>query len=291
MSARRTIVLGATAIFCWCGANTLGGVPLGTPIATLEEQQWALGLGYGLGETDWEASGLTMQTPNGGSPAYAAEFIDLNGFQTRMVLGSLAYGICDNWDVFVRFGASDAQDNISIHTTPPSGAPEHLSYNGDYGLAWGVGTRATFCHWGPWRFGGLAQATWFDPKDSDFASSDPDVANTVFVGRTEIDFWQAQFALAAVYQIDTLSFWAGPFLQFADGDLQRRGRILLSGTDNGSFQSSADIEENAQVGVHVGVNWEASTKLDCQIEGQFANDSWFLAVGAIVRPEHLFGRP
>jgi hypothetical protein len=226
-----------------------------------------------------------------GSPTYTAEFIDLDGFATHMALASLAYGICDNWDAFVRFGVSDAQDRIAIQAPPPGGAPEYLSYDGDYGLALGLGTRATFCHWGPWRFGGLAQVTWFDPKESDFISSDPDVANTVFVGRADIDFWQAQFALAAVYQIDTLTFWAGPFLQFTEGDLKRNGRVLLSGVDNGSFQSSANLESNGQAGVHLGINWEASTKLDCQIESQFARDSWFLAFGAVVQLQELFARP
>jgi hypothetical protein len=264
---------------------------MGMPMATLEEQRWAVGLGFGFGETDWEASGLGAQFPSGGGATYTGEFIDLDGLATHVVLASLAYGICDNWDVFLRFGVSDAQDGISVQTPPPGAAPEHVSFDGDYGLAWGIGTRATFCHWGPWRFGGLGQITWFDPGNDDFTSSDPDVANTVFVGRTDIDFWQAQFALTAAYQIDTLTFWAGPFIQFTEGDLERSGRILLSGTDNGSFRSSADIESNGQAGVHAGINWEASTKLDGQIEGQFAGDSWFLGVGAVVRPHELFARP
>ncbi|UCD52422.1 MAG: hypothetical protein JSW27_07255 [Phycisphaerales bacterium] len=291
MSARRTSVLGAMVLLCWYGAEARAGTLMGTPIATLEEQQWAVGLGYGFGEADWEASGLRVQIPSGASPTYTAEFIDLDGLATHVALASLAYGICDNWDAFIQFGVSDAQDRISIQAPPPGGAPEYVSYDGDYGLAFGLGTRATFCHWGPWRFGGLAQVTWFDPKDSDFISSDPDVADTVFVGRADIDFWQAQFALTAAYQIDTLTFWAGPFLQFVEGDLQRRGRTLLGGTDSGSFQSSADIENDGQAGVHVGINWEVSTKLDGQIESQFTRDSWFLAFGAVVKPRELLARP
>jgi len=291
MSMQRAMVLGAFIVFAQCGPIVYGGAPMGVPMATLEEGQWTLGLGYGYGETDWEAHGLRVQTPDGGSSTYTAEFIDLEGLRTRVVLGGLAYGVCDNWDLFLRLGASDVRDNISIHTTPPSGAPERLSYDGDSGLAWGIGTRATFCHWGPWRFGGLAQITWFDPKDSDFSSSDPDVADTLFVGNADIEFWQTQVALAAVYQIDTLSFWAGPFLEFVEGDLDRSGRTLVDGTDTGRFTASADIKESTQVGIHMGVNWEASTKLNCQIEGQFTNDSWFLGIGGIMRPGQLFARP
>ena len=40
-----------------------------------------------------------------------------------------------------------------------------------------------------------------------------------------------------------------------------------------------------------GINWEASTKLDCQIECQFADDSWFLGAGMVVQPREFFGRP
>lgn len=291
MSVQKAILRGTLAVLAWCGAITYGGAPMGVPMATLEEGQWALGLGYGYGETDWEASGLSVRMPDGESPTYAAEFTDLDGLRTRVVLGSLAYGVCDNWDLFARLGFCDGRDNISIHTPPPSGAPERFSYDGDSGPAWGIGTRATFCYWGPWRFGGLVQITWFDPDDSSFSSTDPDAPDTVSVGNADIEFWQTQVALAALYQIDTLSFWAGPFLEFVEGDLDRSGRTLVDGAETGHFRSSADIEENAQLGVHVGVNWEASTRFNCQVEGQFTRDSWFVGLGGIMRPGQFFAQP
>jgi len=291
MSRQRAIVLAAFIALVPCAPIAFGNTPMGIPMATLEEGQWALGLGYGYGEVDWEASGLSVRTPDGGSPAYAAEFIDLDGLRTRVVLGSLAYGVCDNWDLFARLGFCDGRDNISIHTLPPGGASERFSYDGDSGPAWGLGTRATFCYWGPWRFGGLAQITWFDPDGNSFSASDPDASDTVLVGNVDIEYWQTQVALAAMYQIDTLSFWAGPFLEFTEGDLDRNGRTLVDGADTGRFSSSADIEENTQLGVHVGVNWEASTRFNCQIEGQFTRDSWFVGLSGVMRPGQFLTRP
>ena len=289
--SRQRAILGVSLALVWCEA-VRGGVPTGIPMATLQEQQWSVGLGYGYQQADYEAHGLNVRTPDGGDSSYSAEFIDLHGLRTHLALGTLAYGICDNWDVFCHLGVSDAQDNLRIHTTPPSGAPERFSYDGDgEGLAFGFGTRATFCHWGPWRFGGLVQITWLDPEASDFTTSDPDDPNTVSTGNADIELWQTQVALAAVYQIDTLSFWAGPFLEFVEGDLDRDGRTLVDGADEGRFNSSADIERDARAGLHAGLLWEATTKVNCQIEGQWSSDSWFLGVGAVVRPEQLFAKP
>jgi len=291
MSVQRATALAILVGLVSYPSTVRGGAPMGLPIAALEEGQWSVGLGYGYGEADYEASGLNVQYPDGSSPTYAAEFIDLNGYRTRVALGSFAYGICDNWDLFARLGFCDGRDRLSIHTAPPSGSPERVSLDGDTGLAWGLGTRATFCHWGPWRFGGLIQITWLDPDSSRYTSSDPDVADTVWAGDVDIEFWQTQVALAAVYQIDTLSFWAGPFLEFVEGDLDRSGRILVDGADAGRFTSSADIQETAQLGLHAGINWEATAKIDCRLEGQWTRDSWFFGVSGVMRPDQWFGQP
>ena len=262
------------------------GAPLGVPMATLEEQEWAVGLEYSYEKTDLEGFGSAVRT-TGGTPSYFVESVDIDGLATRMVFGSLAYGVVDTWDVFVRVGAADVQDGVRIAGAPAGGSLERFNYDGDCGVAWGIGTRATFCHWGPWRVGGLVQVTWFDAQSSDVVSTDPDAADTVFLGDADLDFWQTQVALAAVYQIDTLRFWAGPFLQFVEGDLDRRGRIVVSGVDSGSFQGSTNLEETSQFGLQAGVDWEVTARINCRIEGQFTQDSWLLGIGGVMRPEEL----
>ena len=268
------------------GSVASAGAPIGAPIATLEEQEWAVGLEYGYEKTDLEGFGSGLRTSGGGSTYI--ETVDIDGLATRMIFGHLAYGVCDNWDLFLRVGAADGQGSIRIQGAPPGGSPERSGYAGDYGVAWGVGTRATFCHWGPWRFGGLLQATWFDAKRSDFLSTDPDAVDTVFAGSADLDFWQAQVALAAVYQIDTLRFWVGPFLQFVEGDMERSGRIFVSGVDSGSFRGSTDIGETSQFGLHAGVDWEVTSRINCRMEGQLTRDSWLLGISGVIRPEEFF---
>jgi hypothetical protein len=279
------VILAAIGVL---GSVALAGAPLGVPIAALEEQEWAVGVEYGYEKGGLEGFGSGVRTI-GGVPAYFVESVDIDDLATRMVFGSLAYGVCDNWDLFLRVGAADGRGNIRVQGAPPGGSLERSRYNSNYGVAWGIGSRATFCHWGPWRFGGLVQATWFDAKCSDFLSTDPDAADTVFAGSSDLEFWQTQVALAAVYQIDTLRFWAGPFLQFVEGDMDRSGRVFVSGVDDGSFQGSTDIGETSQFGLHAGVDWEVTARINCRMEGQLTRDGWLLGISGAMRLEELLG--
>lgn len=267
------------------GSAVRGAGPMGPPIATLEEGQWTLGIEYGYAETDLRAHGTRLGIPDEGSAVYTAERVDIRGLSTRMVMGSLVYGVVDNWDLFLRLGTTDAQDHVDVRTAPFGGSAERFSYDGSHGLAWGFGSRATFCHWGPWRFGGTMQVNWLDPGRSDLAWSDPEDPNSAVSGRMDIDLWQAQFALAASYQIDTFRFWVGPFLQFVQGDFDRRGETFTDGISTGRFTSSGDIEETSQVGIHFGTIWEASNRVSCWVEGQYTSDSWVFGLSGVIQPE------
>lgn len=264
-------------------------VPMGPAVATLDEEQWAFGLEYGRAETSLQAQGAFITKPDGGDATYAYERMGLDELTSDMVMATLAYGICDNWDVYLRLGLADARGDVAVRTAADGGAPQRSTYGGGHGFAYGIGTRATVCRWGPWSFGGLAQVTWLDPDGDDFVARDPEAANTIFTGCIDIDAWQAQVALAAVYQIDTLHFWTGPFLQFTEGHYDRNGEIFVDEVRSGTFRASGDIEEASRVGVHCGVTWEASPRFHYHMEGQFASDSWLFGLGLTFTPERLFG--
>ena len=274
-------------LIAWPGSAARGAAPLGPPVAVLEEGQWTVGLEYGYAETDLRAHGTCLTMPEGEDPVYSAERVDIRKLASRMIFGSLAYGVVDTWDLFLRIGTADAQDHVNVCATPVNGGASRLNYDGGYGLACGIGTRATFCHWGPWQFGGTMQVTWLDPGESDLAWSDPEVPGSTVVGRMDIDLWQAQMALAATYQIDTLRFWAGPFLQFVQGDFDRRGETFADGLSTGHVTCSSDTEETSQVGIHLGMIWEASNRTSCWVEGQYTRDSWVFGLGAAIRPDQF----
>ena len=271
-------------IFVACSATASATVPVGVPLAVLEEGQWALGFDYSYGEADLQAYGFNNWTPTAGSPTSTFELLDIDGLHSHTMLGSIAYGVCDTWDLFLRLGMTQSSDDVL------AAGGERFAYDGGSGLAWGLGSRAMFCQYGPWTFGGLVQVTWLDPGPSGFSWTDPGSPETTTTGTISADLWQTQASLAATYQIDTLTLWAGPLLEFTKGSLDRSGRIIVDGNDTGSFRSEGHIEESSQFGVHFGFLWEKSDASSWWTSGQVTGSSWSVAVGAILRPERWFDR-
>lgn len=287
MKTSRGILGVALGLIVLSGPAAQGAGVMGPPIAILEESQWSVGIEYGYAETGLKAHGTRLNRPEGEQAAYSGEFIDLKGLTSRMVFANFAYGVCDNWDLFIRIGTADARDHAVVRTAPFSTGPERFRHDGDYGLACGLGTRATFCYWGPWQFGGTTQATWLDPAKDRFSWSDPAVPGSSVSGSADADFWHVQAGLAATYQIDTFRFWAGPFVQFVRGSFDRRGQTFTDGLPTGSFASSGDIEESSQAGVHFGAIWQVSAGTNCWIEGQYTSDSWVFGFGAAIAPSRF----
>lgn len=283
MSGRATSVVTSVLLTAWSAGAALGSVPMGSPLALLEEGRWAVGLEYGYAETHLQAYGLSTTTLTGESPTAAFEVLEIEELRSHMVWESLAYGVCDNWDLFLRVGTADGRDDVIAHTG-------RFAYDGGSDFGWGLGTRATFCQWGPWTFGGSAQVTWLNPDSASFSATDPQTAGRVSVGTADLDLWQTQVSLAAGYQIDTLTLWAGPFLEFTEGDLDRSGRILIDGADSGTFHATDRIDERSQFGVHFGVLWEKSDALSLWTGGQITGNSWSVGVGGILQPQRLFDR-
>jgi len=285
-----------------------GGAPMGPPMALLGEGHWGLGGEYGHENMDLRASG-TIQAVYEDVPFDFVETVRINDLAMNMFFGTLAYGVCDNWDIFVRVGVADAQDdarassNSPVNPVPPDielplqlGVVQNYplgSLDSNFGFAWGVGTRATFCRSGPWSFGGLVQATWFKPADSDIRYIDPfwgPGQGVEHVGNAELDFWETQVSLAVCYQVDTWRLWAGPFLQFVAGDFDRDGRILFDGVDMGDrFRASSELQQESEIGAHFGADWGLSKQLDLWVEGQVTGDSWFAGVGLVFKPQETFG--
>jgi hypothetical protein len=261
---------------------------MGPPVAILEEGQWTVGVEYGYAETGLKAHGTRRSKPHDDDAMYHAEFLDVKGLKSRMVFGSLAYGIVDSWDVFVRLGTADGRGRTTVRTIPVGDGPERFRYDGGYGLACGLGTRATFCYWGPWQFGGTTQVTWLDPGKSRLSWSDPDAPGSTVSGRANADLWHVQTTLAATYQIDVFRFWAGPFVQFVRGNVDRRGATFTDGLRTGTFAYSGDIEETSQAGVHFGAIWQMSPRTNAWIEGQYTRDSWVFGFGAAIAPAQFF---
>lgn len=270
-----------------CVSSAMAGAPMGPAMATVEKGQWSLGFEYAYENITLAADARCVESVVGvGSDRYNQDFT-IEDLQSNMFFGRLTYGLCDNWDVFVRLGAADAEDDIEVDGASGiiTGSGAGASYDGSYGLAWGVGTRATFWTSGPWSIAGTAQATWLDPDDTSFRTTDPARPNEAVVGKGKLDYLQAQFSLAAIYQEEAWGVWIGPFLQLVDGDLDLDARFVIDGVTQGTIACSGDVEEESEIGLHAGAAFGLSPDVAGWVEGQLTSDSWLLGVGAIVRPK------
>lgn len=262
--------------------------PMGPPTAYLGAGRWGVGAEYGYGQMDLETSGTVRESTGLLDTSWDQDF-KINELKSNMMFGTLAYGVTDTWDIFARLGASDARGTVVL---PPASAEAEQrmdDYDGSFGIAWGVGTRATLYQAGPWSLGGLVQFTWFRPGDSDFSIMDPlIVLDEAWVGKAKLNYWQAQAALAAAVQLDTLQLWAGPFVQFTQGDMDFKGTTTV-GSTVGTLKWSSSIDDSVEVGAHFGANWRIDDQFSLWGEGQITADSWLVGAGLVIIPEKSFG--
>lgn len=285
MRTTKTVVVVTLAMAAGLAATAQAGAPLGPPTALLGEGNWGIGAEYGHEQISMEACGTVIEVFPDDSYFFWTQAFEIEDLQTNMIFGTLAYGVCDTWDIFVRAGTADAKDDIVALPADAGSVARRDAFDGNFGLAWGAGTRATFCRSGPWSFGGTVQVTWFQPGDSDFTIDDPLLPDETWVGDIELDYWQAQVSLAASLQLDTLQFWIGPFLQFIDGDMDFDGQAVLAGGGTVSDLCwSSDLNESSQIGGFIGLNWEVTRQWNLWVEGQVTSDSWLVGVGTVIVP-------
>lgn len=288
MRTTKALLAAALAIAAALTSAASGGAPMGPPTTTLEEGQWAFGGQFGLEEMDMEACGKVSEDF---TPYFWTQRFTIEGYKTKMLFGTVEYGLCDNWGIFARFGGADGKGDIVAPPSDSSAIEVKDTFEGDYGFAWGVGTRATFCRSGPWSFGGLMQVTWFNPGDSAYTVSDPLAPGASWIGDVELSYWQTQVSLAAAYQVDTWRFWVGPFLQFIEGDMDFDGRLVIAeGGGQGNLTWTSELEESSQLGVHAGLDWELVERTNLWVEGQLTSDSWLLGVGLVFSTQETFGK-
>ena len=272
-----------------CAAVARGGAPVGPATAIVGEGRWAVGAEYGYERSDLEAFGRVEQQFFGGASFFWTQPFRIDDLTSHMVFGTLAYGVCDTWDLFVRVGAANAKGTIVVLPADTDALTRQDDVDGSFGLAWGAGTRATFYRSGPWSVGGLMQVTWFRPGDSPFTVADPLIPDESWVGSVTLRHWQAQMAVAAAFEMDGWSLWAGPFLQFVRGNLDFTGAAVLDGAGVGTLRWTSEPQESSQIGGHFGARWELSPEWSLWLGGQITADSWLVGIGGAFSPERTFG--
>jgi hypothetical protein len=272
------VVVAVVGVLC---SVALALPPMGPPRGTLRQGQFSAGFEYGYSDMDLEYScKMKITAVNADDPddiPYDESGKDsgkLEDFKTNMFFGNIAYGVVDNWDVFVRLGAADLE------------IEDDLEFS--YGFAWGFGAKATFFQDGDITWGMLAQMTWFDPDDEDISfTEDLDDVEVDLSGSVEVDWWEIQIAAGPTWQLaDNLCIYGGPFLHFVDGDYDEKATGSVDVEDETydvTYKLACDLEEESMFGGYVGGQWDMAENASLYGECQFTGDAWGVGVGGIFR--------
>jgi hypothetical protein len=233
---------------------------------------------------DLEAFGEAREDPDGAGwlPASSTKH-KIEDLTSNMVLGRLSYGAHDSLDVFACVGLSDARDDMTEILATGSDGNRYTGLDSSYGLAYGLGARATFWQEGNLEWGGLVQILWENPRsgDIDLAPTDGDPAK--LSGDVELNLQEIQVALGPTVKLKGFSVYGGPFLHYVSGDLD----VDASGTDSfgavNRVDLSQDIREKSEFGAFVGAQGEANQDTSWFVEFQITGDAWGVGIGGIAR--------
>ena len=278
----KTTVIALTLLLCCSAAMAMP--PMGPPRSLLEPGQVAIGGEYGRLNTDLQAFGVVKedQDPSASiSWVCSYEKIKIKNLKSNMIFGTVAYGLCENWDVFARVGISDGKDDM--YFVDCNGTKSNtISLDGDFGVAGGGGIRFTVCQAGDVTWGGICQMTYVKPGDTTFQITDSTTPTLSMAGTMEMSYLQVQAAFGPTVQFgDNMWLYGGPFVSFVDGDLDMNA-TWSEGTASGPVVGNTDLREESWIGAYCGAQWNPGDSTTIYVEGQMTADSWGIGIGAML---------
>ncbi len=234
--------------------------PMGTPTAGLKTGQFRTGFDYFIGQEDIEAD-------YGGS--YGSDIY--KDVQSNLFAANIGYGVCDDWEVFVRLGAADASfDEYKYESTTYD-----WEVGGDYGFLIGLGTKVTFLKQENLNWGALFQIHWWNSEDSSSGSYEGE-GTVYWTEKLELDIYEIQVAVGPTWKVnEALSIYGGPFFQFIGGDAD------YCYTEDGVpvDTDSGDLKEESCFGGYVGAQWDLDPSRSVYAEFQFTGDALGFGTG------------
>jgi hypothetical protein len=269
------VVVAVLGVFC---SAALAGAPLGPPRSLVEHGQWAVNFEYGYEEMDLYTYGRIHEYYVDGSSYCDSGVMEVKDLELNAFFGSLEYGLCDRWEVFLRVGIADAQDDIVPVFCARDDTDEVFNFDGDYGFAWGAGTKMTICQHGDWTFGGVIQVTWLYPDESDLNWVYPLDPNEVFEGEGDLDLRQIQAGLGATLDMDGWFLYGGICWFFMRGDMDFEGSFYDTGVEQLSLEATYHVDEQSEFGGWFGLGCQLETAV-CFAEAQILEDYWLVGGG------------
>jgi hypothetical protein len=268
------------------GAPALALAPMGPPTAGLNQGQFRAGADYSYSEMD-----LELDADN---PIDDGTIQDL---ESNMVFANLGYGVMSNWEAFVQLGVANVEfDKIKYDDGEVASG---IGFDGDYGFAWGFGTKYTFweqmenLHWGI-----LFQMKWVNSEDTLAGAEVEDLGDGVWEIETirsdaEFDYYEMQIAVGPTWEaMEGFCIYGGPFLHMVSGDLDNDFSETVATYDNPngagtpltgpttlSGKESSDLEEESTFGGYVGAQLDVTEQMQVFAEVMFTGDAWGIGGG------------
>lgn len=274
MEKRVVLITIAFIISGLYGSSAVALTPMGPPKATLQDGQWSFGLELSHSEMDLESFGPITETQLG-VPIPSYRKYEIENLESNMFFSRIGIGMWENWDVFLRLGASDAEGDITEVLATGATADQYKGFDGNHGFSWGIGTRAVFYEQGEVTWGGLIQLSWTNPQESDVT----DKTDADFTGDIEISLWEVQVAVGPTIDYDTYRIYGGPFLHFVNGDFDLNGSTTDPIIGQILVKGSHDIRENKQLGGYAGAEFYLDDASSIYAEGLFTSDVWGFGLG------------
>jgi hypothetical protein len=276
------VVVAVAGMFC---SAALAGAPLGPPRSLVDHGFWAINVEYGHEEMDLKTYGKMAEAlivDGQVSETYCESTVmEVKDLELNAFFGSLEYGLCDRWEVFVRLGIADAKDDIKPVFCGSEQYEEEFNFDGDYGFAWGAGTKMTICQHGDWTFGGVIQVTWLYPDESSLHWVYPPDPNEEFCGEGELDLRQIQAGIGATLDLDPWFIYGGICWFFMRGELDFEGSFYDADVEVFRLEAEHRVDEEQEFGFWAGLGCQLETAV-CFAEVQILPDYWLIGGGVKV---------
>jgi len=242
------------------GSAALAIAPMGPPMAGLDQGKYAGFAGYAHSDMTLEISGPA--STNGGEAV-------LNDVQHNAYFVGLEYGISNDWSLYGSIGIANAEFPGDSGTA---------DFEGDNGFCFGIGTARTLAQDGDTKWGILGQYTQGKSEDNvrSAGGSWGNGAIPISAGNTpaKLEWYEVQLALGPTVPLsEDVVVYGGPFLHFAEADLELRGS-----------RTEYDLEQKLQLGAYVGTLISlGDPNASLMAELLYTGEGWGFGIAAMLK--------
>jgi len=231
----------------------IGQAPVGPSTARLDGSRFGLSVEYGRTTADvlFDVDGRDQESLD---------------FQTAFADFSVA--LTSRWEFFLRLGGSQA---------------ETTGFNGDWDVAWGMGTRFTAFQWHALSWGASAQFTNLMSDADTIAEFLVDGTPTLLSATDELKLVEYVLATGPTWQQGPLSLYGGPLLRYVHGELETiAGRLEDRFAVHGRWDAGGYVGAGVTLFRTDPAQTYGFSRCDLRAEGRFTGDSTGFTVGLLL---------